>query len=114
MKKRVLSLLLTLCLTLGLFGFTVPTAAGAGVKPTTEGTYGENITRSFDVETGVLTIGGTGNMPGGLFEHVRPDWQDFAEQIVEAVILDGVTSIGNSCFLQFPVVPRLSLKFRSV
>lgn len=98
MKKRVLSLLLTLCLTLGLCGFALSNAQSAGVKPTAEGSFGENITWTFDEETGVLTVSGTGNMPGFYAEPVRPDWMDYAQQIVEVVIQDGITGIGHGNF----------------
>ncbi len=98
MKKRVLSLLLTLCLTLGLCGFALPNAQSAGVQPTAEGSFGENITWTFDEETGVLTVSGTGRLPSFYTDYVRPDWMDYAQQIAEVVIEEGITGIGHGNF----------------
>ena len=107
MKKRLLSLVLAFCLVFGLVGAVAPVAMAEEVP--TEGTYGESVTWRFDVETGVLTVGGEGNMPGSLATgYVRPDWKDFADQIVEVIILEGVVSVSYSSFSGLNALERVA------
>ena len=59
------------------------------------GTYGENeadVKWDFDEFTGTLTISGT----GGITDY--PTWGEFSDKIIEVIIENGVTSIGNSAF----------------
>ena len=61
-----------------------------------EGNLADNLTWSFDTETGVLTIEGTGAMKDFESEHDVP-WGGF--NLIEAIVLpDGLTTIGNYAF----------------
>lgn len=66
-----------------------------------EGTCGDNVTYSFDDETGILTISGTGPMedynPLATFPTYAP-WTANAGKIKEVVIQEGVTKIGTYAF----------------
>ena len=65
------------------------------------GTCGDNLTWSYNMLTGVLTISGTGDMynygthPTSL---TNTPWAVFMEDIKKIVIEDGVTSIGSYAF----------------
>lgn len=88
--KKVLSLLLTLVLVLGM----LPGSASA-VASGTCGTDGDNIT--WSLENGVLTISGTGEMADYSFESMTP-WYGQRASITSATISMGVTTIGNCAF----------------
>ncbi|MBR5246614.1 MAG: leucine-rich repeat domain-containing protein [Clostridia bacterium] len=62
------------------------------------GTYGENLTWSFDEITGTLTIFGEGAMDDDVYNYYGLPWKDFKYEIVNVVISDGVTSIGLGAF----------------
>lgn len=142
MKKRVLSVCLSMCMMLTMLPFStlavtsdaappttkeisvktdeVPTGhtasvfASAGVKTAssepaqtsteaenapTSGTCGENLTWELDLETGTLTISGSGEMSNyGNTDDTYAPWYDYRDNIYEANIGDGVTSIGANAF----------------
>lgn len=81
MKKRKNFLLAGLLCLLGLS----PQAFAEVVS----GPCGESVTYSFDTETGVLTISGTGNISRLPGEYYAP-WHSFSESIREVVVEDGV------------------------
>ena len=56
---------------------------------------GENLTWSFDEDSGTLTISGNGDMVDAL--HPCP-WQDFKQLITKVVLSNGVTSIAGLAF----------------
>lgn len=60
------------------------------------GTYGKNIEWTLDVE-GVLTISGTGEMPG--YDWWRIPWYPYGEYVKSVVVESGVTSICADAFL---------------
>ncbi len=63
------------------------------------GTCGENVTWSLDGETGILTISGTGPMYEGKKTGATSwTYSKYADKIKEAVIEEGVTSIGSTAF----------------
>jgi hypothetical protein len=88
--KRILSLLLSLTLLLAF----VPEGSAALYT----GTCGENVTWEFGTDTGVLTISGTGPM-ANWGRHFYSPWYAFREFIKEVRISNGVTTIGDSAFL---------------
>ncbi len=61
------------------------------------GTCGENLTWTFDEETGVLTISGTGDMDDYENNYAMP-WNRYRTKIISIVIEEGVTSIGERTF----------------
>ncbi len=62
------------------------------------GSAGENVTWSLDKTTGILTISGTGPMTEGVFGHSSWGFYKYADKIKEAVIEEGVTTVGNYTF----------------
>ncbi|MBR0415044.1 MAG: leucine-rich repeat protein [Clostridia bacterium] len=58
------------------------------------GTIGDNLTYSFDWETGTLTIGGT----GALSDTESAPWRAYKDEITTIIIEDGVTAIGEKAF----------------
>lgn len=91
MKKRILSVLLVLCLVFTLL--PMPASAAAA----TSGTCGSNLKWSFS--NGTLTVSGTGAMYnyGDGSGRIRP-WSSQMDSIEKVVIGSGVTSIGNYAF----------------
>ena len=57
----------------------------------------DHVTATFDEETGVLTISGTGNMENWEYENKAP-WYEIRESIKEVIIEEGITSIGDYAF----------------
>ena len=88
MKKRriLLCLLLTFCMVLAC----VPAVSAA----TASGVWGNQITWTFNQDTGHLTVSGAGNMPSD----DSPGWGRFAKQIRTVEIRSGVTDIGRFAF----------------
>ena len=93
MKRKILSVLLALCMVLGM----LPGTARAAVA---NGTCGENLTWTLDDEEGTLTISGTGAMTHYTISTVTnpAPWYSYAESIKSVEIGNGVTSIGNYAF----------------
>ena len=84
--KRVLMLLLTLCMSICLLAVTV---SAATVDSGTCGENGENLTWVLDDE-GVLTISGEGRMDTYVSESRTP-WANYSGEIATVVIEEGVT-----------------------
>ena len=96
MKKiyKVLSVFLSIMMVVSI----IPVTAFAAPDPYS-GTCGDNLTWSFDEATGTLTISGEGDMYDFPFDD--SEWFDLKSEIVNVVIEDGVTSIGDSAFELF-------------
>lgn len=96
--KQTLSILLAAVMVLCL----LPVAASAETFTGECGLEGDNLTWTFDEETGVLSIDGTGAMDNyKLYNNVNKTnapWWDYYSQMTELVIGDGVTSIGEYAF----------------
>ena len=73
---------------------------------TDSGTCGENLTWKYDESTGLLVISGTGAMddyytgfdPEKYIEYCNYPWRNYAYDIKEVVIKNGVTAIGEYAF----------------
>ena len=76
-------------------------ASGAAAEVT--GTFGDNITWTFD-DSGVLTIEGTGELTG-----VELNQMDWEYQMKEAVVRPGVTAIGGRVFCYCRKLERITL-----
>ena len=87
MKKRLLSLLVSLCLLLSV----LPVSASAA---TISGSCGKNV--RYRLENGVMTISGTGAMDR-LYYGERP-WEDDLSEIRSVVVKEGVTTVGSDSF----------------
>ena len=91
---KALSLLLSLCMMLSVFTFTV-------FAETQSGTCGDNLTWTLDDE-GTLTISGTGDMYDYDDNYTATPWDSYGYDIKSIIIENGVTSIGEYafCFLR--------------
>lgn len=97
MKKRVLSILTALALTLGLctpLGGLMPEAKAAEIA---SGTCGAGLAWTLDGE-GTLVISGTGAMEDFEIDMSSRPWGRYLRQIETIVIQPGVTSIGDYAF----------------
>lgn len=65
------------------------------------GKCGTNATWHFDVETGVLTVSGSGQMSDYTSASGAP-WYALKSQIKKIVISDSVESVGNNAFREYP------------
>ena len=93
-SKRLIALLCTLCMLIGL----VPAVSYAAEA--TSGTFtdknGTEFTWSYDTETKVLTIGGTGAMTWSGNTHVSGlPWSSFKTEILDVKFESSVTAIGR-------------------
>ena len=93
MKKRVLSLMLVLLMTLTLI--PLESLAEAAAAPGTYGSKGDNLTWALDEENGVLKISGQGDMADYSEEAPAP-WAEC--YIVTVSVEKGVTGIGEYAF----------------
>lgn len=97
MKKRIISILLAVCLIFGLLPVGVLAASAAS------GSCGKNATWSYNAATKTLSISGSGDMTdyetdyaGGVDN--TPPWDAYREEMEHAVINSGITSIGSEAF----------------
>lgn len=97
MKKRIISILLAVCLIFGLLPVGVLAASA------TSGSCGTNATWSYNAATKTLSISGSGDMTdyetdyaGGVDN--TPPWDAYREEMEHAVINSGITSIGSEAF----------------
>lgn len=97
MKKRIISILLAVCLVFGLLPVGVLAASA------TSGSCGKNATWSYNTATKTLSISGSGDMAdyetdyaGGVDN--TPPWDAYREEMEHAVINSGITSIGSEAF----------------
>lgn len=108
MKKRLISLLVALCMAVTLLPVSAITAWAEG--PPKSGKCGatgdgSDVTwqlteNTDDSSTYTLTIRGSGAMEDYSTSHSRP-WNSFCDQITSVVIFPGVTSIGECAFKGF-------------
>ena len=89
---KALSLLLSLCMMLSVFTFTV-------FAETQSGTCGDNLTWTLDDE-GTLTVSGTGDMYDYAYDYANEEtpWGLYIDNIKSIKIEKGVTSIGDCSF----------------
>ena len=78
-----------------LFGSIAITASAEGEKIIS--TCGENATWLLDLETGKLTISGTGAMYDYNYDD-HPTWQEYIDSITSVEIASGITTIGSLAF----------------
>ncbi|MGN0635859.1 MAG: leucine-rich repeat protein [Acutalibacteraceae bacterium] len=96
--KKILACLLSILTICSCMGF-------AAFAEEVGGAVNDSVTWSFDTETGVLSINGTGEIPdyGCFFVNYRPifytpPWSDYADDILAVQIAQGVTRIGKLAF----------------
>lgn len=110
MGKRVLALLLVMCLVVGTMSLNVNAASVEA-----SGTCGDNLTWELTSD-GTLTISGTGEMTdykayGDYTDHIRPDvpWAASRNSVNTLIVEEGVTSIGRNAFYYFHSLESVSL-----
>ena len=95
MKKRLLLVLLALCMALALL-------PGMARAEAASGSCGDGVTWSYS--NGTLTIQGTGPMDAGEIDHEYAEiilpWSDYRWDIQTVIIGEGVTSIGENAFYE--------------
>ena len=108
MKKRLISLLVALCMAVTLLPVSAITAWAEDPDPPKSGkcgATGDNVTwqlteNTYDSSTYTLTIRGSGAMEDYSTSYSQP-WNSFCDQITSVVIFPGVTSIGECAFKGF-------------
>ena len=90
--KKVLSLVLAICLTAGAV-IAVPVTGFADAS----GQCGDNLTWTLD-DDGTLTISGTGDMWDWPYPSGYSPWYNIKESVKKVTIKDGVTSVGDGAF----------------
>jgi hypothetical protein len=68
------------------------------LMPELSGACGDNLTWAFSPD-GTLTISGTGAMQDWIYNHTTLPWYSVKDEITNVIISNGVTTIGNSAFL---------------
>ena len=104
--KKILSILLTLALCVGL----IPAMAVPVHAATANGTIdGTEISWSLS-DSGVLTISGAGAIPnyGNENSLTTAPWKDYADDILSVVIENGIAAIGNNAFYGLPHLAAVS------
>ncbi|MBR2952989.1 MAG: leucine-rich repeat domain-containing protein [Clostridia bacterium] len=71
------------------------------------GTYGDNLTYSYDSRTKTLTISGTGDMVD--YDYNNQPWDKYYLEAKEVIISEGVTSIGASAFERFWSLEKVTI-----
>lgn len=89
MKKRILGILVTLIMTIGLMPMTAMAASS--------GSCGDAVTYELNENNGLLTISGTGEMAKYKSVNQVP-WAAKKDSIATVLIEEGVTSISNYAF----------------
>ncbi len=90
--KKVLSLVLAICLTAGAV-IAAPVTGFADAS----GQCGDNLTWTLD-DDGTLTISGTGDMWDWPYPSGYSPWYNIKESVKKVTIKDGVTSVGDGAF----------------
>lgn len=67
------------------------------------GTWGENITWTYDETTRTLRVSGEGEIDDDIYDsandkNVYPSWHEYRDEIENVVINEGITAIGESAF----------------
>ena len=118
MKKRLISLLVALCMAVTFLPVSAITAWAEDPDPPKSGKCGatgdgSGVTwqlteNTDDPSTYKLTISGSGSMKNFPFGSDQP-WYSFKQQITSVVIHPGVTSIGECAFSWFPKLTHVDI-----
>ncbi|MBQ3195558.1 MAG: leucine-rich repeat protein [Clostridia bacterium] len=94
-----------------------PQAVTGGVEdinPKTiySGTCGDNLMWTFDTDTGVLNIEGTGDMANySYYNSLRSPWYGYHGEIETVNIANGVTTIGNYAFYDCTALTSITIPY---
>ena len=101
MSKRILALMLVLCLMMGM----IPAVSAA-----TSGTCGPNLNWSYNADTATLTISGSGEMTDFLTDTSKPiPWSGLEFETRNLVVKQGVTTLGTCAFQNFGELTSVEL-----
>ena len=103
MKKRIAAMLLSVLLIAAL----LPNIALSPIASDLSGECGEELTWSFEPQTGVLTLSGSGEMYN--YQMGKAPWQAYGSQILELSLPEGMTRIGSHGFCNLSGVRELHL-----
>lgn len=67
----------------------------------------DNLSCSFDADTGTLSIYGEGPMRS--YFDVAPEWDEYYDAIFRVVLEDGITSVGSYAFVYYPNLTEVYL-----
>lgn len=104
-KKLLLSCLMAVIVLVACITLLPTRTQAAGAKAS--GTCGKELSWVLD-DGGVLTISGTGAMDKGDVFNGGP-WHDYCDSILQVVIQEGVTSIGNCAFVDCKNITSVSI-----
>ncbi|MEY8427461.1 leucine-rich repeat protein [Lachnospiraceae bacterium 46-15] len=76
---------------------------------TVTGAYGENITYSLDLSTGVLSFSGFGDMADSTGDASNSPFYSYQDRITSVIVGDGITSIGNFAFYRCTKLRTVSM-----
>ena len=99
--KRVIIYMSILILLVAAFAFC---AVNADAAEETSGTWGENLTWSFNPQTATLTIEGTGEMSSGAYP-----WSAYAKKVKHIVLPEGLLNISSEAFRNFLVLEDINI-----
>ncbi|MBQ3005910.1 MAG: leucine-rich repeat protein [Clostridia bacterium] len=99
--KKICSLILCVAAVFSLY-------ATQAYAATNNGSCGENLTWTFDTDTGILEIGGTGKMKDWSVSSTKP-WDQYKSDIRTVIINSGVTSIGSYAFGYFKSISKITI-----
>ena len=99
--KRVIIYTVVLSVLVAAFTFC---AVNADAAEETSGTWGENLTWSFNPQTDTLTIEGTGEMSSGAYP-----WSAYAKKVKHIVLPEGLLNISWEAFRNFLVLEDINI-----
>lgn len=112
MSKKLLKNLVLITV-MAVLSFAVAMTASAETYSGECGLEGDNLTWTFDTETGVLTIDGEGEMDNfALYNNINKTsapWYDYYSSMTELVIGDKVASIGDYAFYNCDTLTSLEI-----
>ena len=104
MKKvsKILSIILAILMVISIIPIT------ASAETPTSGSWGNNVTWTFDESTGTLTFSGTGAMEPFVASYGVP-WNGHIDSIESVIISEGVTTITPSAFYYHENIKNVSM-----
>lgn len=101
--KKFISIILSLSLMIGLFGFSITAFAQVYTGTCGDGTAGNTVGYTLDTETGVLTVSGSGAMKNYKKDigYIK-DIDHYTYKIINKIVVNSkVTNIGDYSFANF-------------
>lgn len=107
--KRLISITLSVIIALTAL-LSLPFVSNASVVSGSCGDNGNNVTWSYNTDTGVLTLSGSGSTANYNDDASLAPWiNDYATQIKRVVVENGVTGIGSKAFMNCTAMESVDL-----